>query len=150
MSSHESSEELPLRQLLMRVAHVSRRAWLADLEPYGLSPHLARALNVIAAQEDSGMRAAELAQRLRVSPRSATEVVDGLAERGLVLRSPDPDDRRAKVLSLTDEGVRLWRTLDTSRRERDDAMFDVVSADQREELRALLLVVLRSTDSEID
>lgn len=150
MSSHESSEELPLRQLLMRVAHVSRRAWLADLEPYGLSPHLARALNVIAAQKDSGIRAAELAQRLRVSPRSATEVVDGLAERGLVLRSPDPDDRRAKVLSLTDEGVRLWRTLDTSRRERDDAMFDVLSADQCEELRALLLVVLRSTDSEID
>lgn len=54
------------------------------------------------------------------------------------------------MLSLTDEGVRLWRTLDTSRRERDDAMFDVLSADQREELRALLLVVLRSTDSELE
>ena len=40
-------------------------------------------------------------EHLHIAPRSATEVVDALSERGLVERRPDPDDRRA-TLVVTD------------------------------------------------
>ena len=36
------------------------------------------------------MRPSVLAERLRIAPRSATEVVDALEARGLVERGPDP------------------------------------------------------------
>jgi DNA-binding MarR family transcriptional regulator len=47
-----------------------------------------------------------LAERLGSDPPYVTIVVDDLERRGLVLRSPDPDDRRRKIVSVTEAGVR--------------------------------------------
>jgi DNA-binding MarR family transcriptional regulator len=46
----------------------------------------------------------ELAARLNADPPYATVIVDDLEGRGLVARTPHPDDRRAKLVSLTDDG----------------------------------------------
>lgn len=146
----DSLDDAPLRQLVMRVARLSRRAWLAELEPYGLSPHLARALGVVALQEEGEVRSADLAQRLRITPRSATEVVDGLVDRGLVDRVPSPSDRRAKLLSLTPEGQALWERLSQVRRSRDDSLFDVLTPPQRQILADLLRRVLQEHETEAD
>ena len=51
------------------------------------------------------MRPGALAEHLRIAPRSATEVVDDLQERGLVERAPDPADRRATLVRLTEAGA---------------------------------------------
>lgn len=44
----------------------------------------------------------ELAERLAIQHHSAAELVDRLAEAGLVLRTHDPDDRRRVLLALSD------------------------------------------------
>src|SRR3954447_21942551 len=59
-----------------------------------------------------------LADRLTVSPPSVTAVVDGLAVRGLVVRVPDPSDRRRLNLVLTEEGQRVLVAADESVNER--------------------------------
>ena len=46
----------------------------------------------------------ELAESAGISAPTATRMVDGLLQRGLVTRIDDPIDRRAVVISLTDEG----------------------------------------------
>ena len=51
------------------------------------------------------MRLSKLSEHLHIAPRSATEVVDALESRGLVRRSPDPDDRRATLVELTEHGL---------------------------------------------
>lgn len=147
MTENEPFDQAPLRTLLMGVARLSRRAWSADLEPYGLSPHLARAMSVIAHAGAQGIRAAELADALRVSPRSATEVVDSLAERGLADRAPDPTDRRAKVISLTAKGADLHEQISESRRHRDDSLFDGLGSAERDELARLLRKVLEDNEA---
>ena len=48
-----------------------------------------------------------VASVLSVSPPTVTAVVDGLVARGAVERTPDPDDRRKVVHSLTPLGTRL-------------------------------------------
>jgi len=67
---------------------------------------------------DTGARAFLLGHVDRLAPVRATEVADctaldlstvsrhlrGLEDAGLLVRSPDPDDRRASLLSVTDEG----------------------------------------------
>ena len=88
-----------LGELLMRVARAQRRRWREALAPWDLSPHQARALRVIS--EHDGVRLSDLAEALHIAPRSATEVADGLQQRGLVERTPDPGDRRAVLLRLT-------------------------------------------------
>ncbi|WP_347058824.1 MarR family winged helix-turn-helix transcriptional regulator [Blastococcus sp. HT6-30] len=94
-----------LGDLLMRVARSQRRRWRDALAPWDLSPHQARALRVICARD--GVRLSDLADSLHIAPRSATEVADGLQERGLVERTPDPGDRRAVLLRPTAEGRRV-------------------------------------------
>jgi DNA-binding MarR family transcriptional regulator len=46
----------------------------------------------------------ELAEQAGISAPTATRMVDGLLHRGLVTRIDDPIDRRAVVISLTEEG----------------------------------------------
>src|SRR5262245_10771850 len=45
-----------------------------------------------------------LAKKRRVSLQSMGELVQVLVERGWVVRTPDPSDRRQSLLSLTNEG----------------------------------------------
>ena len=51
-----------------------------------------------------GCRPAELAEAVRVRQPNLVEPLEILVARGLVLREPDPRDRRAQALSLTPEG----------------------------------------------
>jgi DNA-binding MarR family transcriptional regulator len=52
-----------------------------------------------------------LARELRVSPRNITGLVDGLETAGLVERTPHPRDRRAILVTLTDDGTRAATAL---------------------------------------
>lgn len=49
----------------------------------------------------------DLQQRILVSSGGATYVVDRLQQRGLVKRRESPDDRRARIAALTEEGEEL-------------------------------------------
>jgi MarR family transcriptional regulator, organic hydroperoxide resistance regulator len=46
----------------------------------------------------------ELAEQAGITAPTATRMVDGLLQRGLVTRLEDPIDRRAVVISLTEDG----------------------------------------------
>ena len=50
------------------------------------------------------LRMSDIANRLVLSPGGATKVIDRLEEIGCVTRHPDPSDRRATVLELTESG----------------------------------------------
>lgn len=129
-----------LGELLMRVARAQRRRWREALAPWDLSPHQARALRVIS--EHDGVRLSDLAEALRIAPRSATEVADGLQERGLVERTPDPGDRRAVLLRLTDGGRRIRAEVDRARAADNEVLFARLSPDDRAALTRLLTALL--------
>jgi DNA-binding MarR family transcriptional regulator len=59
-------------------------------------------LNIGHSQEP--LRMSDIADRLVLSPGGATKVIDRLEDMGCVERHPDPSDRRATVLELTDRG----------------------------------------------
>lgn len=54
--------------------------------------------------KEQGLRLTEIAERGNMTKQSAGEVVDDLVARGYVERVPDPDDRRAKLVRLTERG----------------------------------------------
>jgi DNA-binding MarR family transcriptional regulator len=74
---------------------------LAVSQALGLSFARVRALRRLA-PEPLAMRA--LAEKLKADPPYVTLIVNDLEERGLVERRPHPDDRRAKLVSLTRAG----------------------------------------------
>jgi DNA-binding MarR family transcriptional regulator len=125
-----------LSDLLMRAARTLRRRWRDVLAPWDLSPHQARALGVVGRRD--GVRLTDLAEALHIAPRSATEVADGLQQRGLVERAPDPGDRRAVLLRPTAEGRRIRAEVDRARTADSEQLFARLSADERGTLTRLL------------
>lgn len=125
--------ETPAESLL-QVARALRGA-MATASPE-LPPHLARALRVVVRAE--GLRPGHLAERMRIAPRTATECVDGLVERGLVERLPDPSDRRAQLVVPTDAGLALHERVGAARGEAAEAFFGVLTDDERRRLAAIL------------
>jgi DNA-binding MarR family transcriptional regulator len=77
-----------------------------------------------------------LARAEQISPQAIGVILNGLAERGLVERHPDPGDRRRTLMSLTEAGRRVVRGKRTARAEQ---LAKVLAAGfTREELRILM------------
>jgi DNA-binding MarR family transcriptional regulator len=128
-----------LGELVMRVARTQRRRWRDVLAPWDLSPHQARALRVVCLRD--GVRLSDLADALRIAPRSATEVADGLQHRGLVERLPDPSDRRAVLLRPTAEGRRVRAEIDAARTADSAELYARLPAADRATLARLLRAI---------
>ncbi len=129
--------EASLESALLAVARGLRRGWASAIAHTGLSPHQARALRLILS--DGPIRPGMLAERLRVTPRSVTEVVDALVERALVERRPDPDDRRAMIVTISAAGQSLADEIAAIRRAHTRKVFDsVLSSEEQNTLAGLL------------
>lgn len=78
-----------------------------------------------------------LAGRLQYDPSNLTGVIDRLEALGAVRRQPDPNDRRAKGLILTPDGMRMrdpfWERLTN-----DAGPLGHLRAGELEQLRTLL------------
>jgi DNA-binding MarR family transcriptional regulator len=122
-----------VQQLSRRLRHGARHR----LAPLGLTPGQGRALSVL---ERAGgpLRMAELAEALRVVPRSATGVVEGLEELGLARREPDAADRRSVLVSLTDAGRGTLDELAEARRQTAEELFGALAPAEQRRLLALL------------
>jgi MarR family transcriptional regulator, transcriptional regulator for hemolysin len=96
---------ITLASMLPQVARAYRAAVDKVAAEYGLSQ--ATGLPVlIMGRLGEGVRCGVLAEQLGVEPSTLVRVTDHLIEVGLVERHEDPNDRRAKTLTLTDEGAR--------------------------------------------
>ena len=133
--------EHPTGDLVMALARRVRREHAESLAAWDVTPSQARALRVLSSR-DEGMRPSALADELRIAPRSATDVVDGLEERGWVSRAADPGDRRATVLSLTPDGRELVERIEGVRRLASERVLDVLTDAQRRTLHEILTVVV--------
>lgn len=92
---------------------------------------------------DRPRRLGELADVLDVAPRSVTSKVDQAEEDGWVRRVPDPADRRATLVELTESGRERLARLSDRRQEGARARLDVLTADEQAQLLALLRRVAR-------
>src|SRR5699024_8272979 len=114
-----------------------------SLSPAGVTPHQSRVLSILGRAEEQGLRNSQLAERLHIAARSTTEVVDQLAAKELVVRTPDPGDRRATLIALSDAGRALLDRLSALRKTGRDSYFDKLGAQDREELARLLDILNR-------
>ena len=132
--------EKELAELLHLVSRRLRHGYVHGLVPLGLNPGQARALRALA-EDDRPLRMVQLADRLRIVPRSLTPVVDALEEAGLARREVDPGNRRSTLVVITDAGRAMAERAKDARREAGESLFAVLSDEQREHLRELLSAV---------
>ncbi len=85
-----------------------------------LSPGMRRGVMqpLLRLQRSGPLRVKELADALGLDPTTITRHVDDLAQRGLVVRVPDPADRRAVLVQLTSSARSLLDAAEVDRRGR--------------------------------
>jgi DNA-binding MarR family transcriptional regulator len=98
----------------------------------GLSMARLRVLFQLSAQD--ALRIGELSTCVDVAPRTMTSTVEAMERDGLVERRPDPHDRRATIVSMTDAGRRSY---DEGRRQQAAAIADLFAALDVEARRSL-------------
>jgi len=118
------------------VARQVRKMSMQALAPWDIAPSHARALGML--MRHGVMRLNELSDHLHIAPRTATEVVDELEERGLVERRRDPNDRRATLVAVTGEGERVSNAIRSMRSADAERFFGILSATDRAHLSRIL------------
>ncbi|WP_051133454.1 MarR family winged helix-turn-helix transcriptional regulator [Nocardia paucivorans] len=79
-----------------------------------------------------------LAQEIGADKTRIIPILDDLQDRGLIERTPDPADRRARLLSLTPEGRRLQKAVQSEIQAREQRLLDLLPATDRQGFLAAL------------
>jgi DNA-binding MarR family transcriptional regulator len=80
----------------------------------------------------------ELAKHAGLSSGAMTNRLDKLEAAGLVRRLPDPSDRRALQIELTEQGHDRWERSAAAQVEKETAVTSALGDDEKEQLNALL------------
>lgn len=110
-----------------------------NLVPFGIT---ADEYDVLATLRRSGepyaLKPRDLLQTMMVTSATVTHRIDKLERRGLVERSPDPDDRRGVVVRLTPKGRQLLDRASEAHVARELEMVSSLSHKERDQLVELL------------
>ena len=120
----------------LAVHHRMFRAVNDEMAGCGLS--MARTKVLRRLREQGPTRQNVLAADFALSPHSITDIVDGLERLGLAERRPDPVDRRAKLVAITDAGQTALDVANATWERLLTQIFGSLSQPDRETLLRLL------------
>ena len=87
---------------------------------------------------EDGLRLTDLASRAGITAQSMGELVDDLEVKGYVERRPDPDDRRAKRIHLTERGRKNARVAKRATADVEDHLKELLGRQRYHLLRRAL------------
>jgi DNA-binding MarR family transcriptional regulator len=99
------------------------------MEETGLSFSQLNVLMRLFHRGDCGV--SEIGEQLGVTNAAASQTVDHLVHLGLIKRTEDPDDRRAKQLALTQQGYTLIETGIAARSKWFEGLIDAFTLEQQ-------------------
>lgn len=85
-----------------------------------------------------------LSTLIGIDPRNLVPIIDGLADRGLLARQVDPDDRRRRVLALTDSGCAMVTDLSETGAMMEQQFLRALAPADQAALHKMLLTLLAS------
>ncbi|MDN0084286.1 MarR family transcriptional regulator [Crenobacter sp. SG2305] len=128
---------------LARLEYFLSRLLLAQLDEFGLS---VGEFGVIAALRRSGPPFRQSPQQLRtqvlITAGGLSNRISRLEVAALVVRRPDPDDRRGVLIELTEKGLRVVEAAAERHIATEHALLAPLSAAERRQLAALLRKLL--------
>ncbi len=133
---------------LIKTSHKIQREYEAHIcnldMPFQLSGPRLRVL--LAVSEVGKIRMSELAVKLGVKARTVTDFVDALEKDQLLLRLPDPQDRRATLLQLTDLAQMQIKKAQLLEEEAAEILLQNLTKEQRTQLIDLLSTLTNYSD----
>jgi DNA-binding MarR family transcriptional regulator len=122
---------------LLRCAHQYAVAIVAEhLTPLNLTS--VQFATLVALNENPGLDATRLAAMINFDRPTLTGVLDRLEAKDLLVRMPDPQDRRARLLYLTEQGQQMLAEADKAAHRSRDVLLDPLPPAERKQFMLLL------------
>jgi DNA-binding MarR family transcriptional regulator len=99
---------------------------------------LARTRVLLMIQRRGPVKASDIAELFGLAPRTVTDTLDGMERQGLIRREPDPKDRRAKRILITEAGQQAVAATEPIRRELISQVMGSLTGEEREALARIL------------
>lgn len=125
---------------IRRLHQIAVAIFLQETEAQGLTPVQYAALQGVASAPGIDQRT--LARTIGLDTSTTGGVVDRLEARGLLLRSANPDDRRVRLLTLTDAGHALLREATPAMLRAQQRILAPLPAAERDEFMRMLRTVV--------
>ena len=129
------SEE-PLGRQIYHTAQDIRNMAEKILYPHDLTTeqmHLLKSMSVSA-----GVTQRALGRMVNKTPANLTRILDRLEAKSLIVRQPDPNDRRVYQVFLTEKGLALVREVEATFQEFSERMLRGVSDEMQRQVRVCL------------
>jgi DNA-binding MarR family transcriptional regulator len=140
------AEDISLPALLRAARSVFGAAIRAELEAHGCDDLPPNGPFVLGAIARTGAPLAQVIRHLGVSKQTAGQLVDTLVARGYLERTPDPDDRRRLVVTLTERGLETAAVVRAAVEEVESDLVRRVGAERLAHTRQTLLALIESGD----
>lgn len=134
LEEHKSSPGL----LLALLGNDAMRRLRAAHDAHGLKPRQFQLLGLL---EAGALGQRELTEQMGLDPSIVVGLLNPLEQQGYVSRDRDPADRRRHSVSLTPAGEQHLEAAGNAQRAVEDELFAALTAEQREQLRTLLLAL---------
>lgn len=90
---------------LAKASQLGTRFWASRVSEYNITPSQAMVVNFLG--HEDRITARDLALRTALDRATLTGVIDRLETAGYLKRMPHPEDRRAQLIALTEQGKEL-------------------------------------------
>lgn len=139
----------PLEQLpgflIRRLQQIAVAVFLEETQTSALTPVQYAALATVQRTPELDQR--RLAARIGFDTSTIGSVIDRLEARGLMRRTPNPSDRRARLLTLTPQGEQMLEEVTPAMLRAQQRMLAPLSATERKQFMALLGTLVESNNA---
>ncbi|MDE6744581.1 MAG: MarR family transcriptional regulator [Lachnospiraceae bacterium] len=119
------------------------------LMEYDLTTSQSRVLFFIYFREKDKTSMKDIEEHLKVTHPTVIGIVKRLEEKGFVTTASDPEDRRVKLVTITQKTTKMIKKLDQGRRKMDEKLLKGFTEQETKELRRMLSMIednLREAD----
>jgi len=139
----EEEALLNIRRTSDRLQHYTQQLF----KPHGVTPTQYNVLRILRGAGDAGMRCSEIGERLVSSDPDITRLLDRLQKQKFIKRKRDPKDRRVIYATITAEGLRLLKDMDSVV---NDSVKEILGHMSREKLTTLIALLEEARGSVTD
>jgi DNA-binding MarR family transcriptional regulator len=128
--------------------HRSMRGYMHYAREKGLSRSMIGTLYHLSHRDHAGVT--DLGEHLGVSSAAASQMLERLVEEGLIRRSEDPDDRRMKKITLTDQGSRVIKESVSARLGWLEELAACFTEEEKTQVTAAMQLIIRKSNQNIN
>lgn len=135
-----------LGRLLLRAYRVFSSQAVEKLEKRGYegisTAHTMMLMNI----DMKGMQLTQLGEKIGISRQAITNLVQSMEQKGYLIRSADPSDKRASIVSLTKSGWELIKDIVEIKGEIEEEYCTIVGNEQMSLLRKSLVLLFEEVE----